>query len=87
MSCFAPDAPQQHVIDHIKGAPVVGETRNSMIEAARITRGDIKPLSTLSPSHFDALLLPGGFGAAKNLSSFAAQGANMTVNPDVCSDT
>lgn len=64
---FAPDVPQMHVIDHIKGEPAVGETRNVLTESARIARGNVSALSELRSKEYDAVLFPGGFGAAKNL--------------------
>ncbi len=79
---FAPDIPQHHVINHITGEEM-NETRNVLIESARIARGNIKPLSEFSGKDFDALVFPGGFGAAKNLSSFAFDGVDCKVNPDV----
>lgn len=81
--CFAPDKPQMHVVDHVKGAPAEGETRNVLTESARIARGDIKPLSAYAPADFDALVFPGGFGAAKNLCTFAVDGYDCTVDPGV----
>jgi len=83
VECFAPDAPQAHVVDHAKGQPVEGESRNVLAEAARITRGNVKPLSALHPEEFDALVMPGGFGVAKNLCDFAFSGAGMNVDPDI----
>ncbi len=80
--CFAPDAPQADVINHITGKPMP-EKRNQMVEAARITRGEIAPLAKLSPADFDAVVFPGGFGAAKNLCTFAKDGENCTILPDV----
>ncbi|MEM1422910.1 MAG: isoprenoid biosynthesis glyoxalase ElbB [Planctomycetota bacterium] len=80
-ACFAPDKEQAHVVDHLAGAPAEGETRNVLVEAARIARGDIAPLDQLQTDGFDALFAPGGFGAAKNLSSFAFDGADCTVDP------
>ncbi len=82
MQIFAPDIEQHHVINHVSGEET-GEKRNVMLEAARIARGNIKPLSELNMQDFDALMMPGGFGAAKNLSSFAFDGANCTVLPDL----
>jgi enhancing lycopene biosynthesis protein 2 len=79
---FAPDIPQHHVINHITGEEM-DETRNVLVESSRIARGNIKPLSEFSGKDFDALVFPGGFGAAKNLSSFAFDGENCKVNPDV----
>lgn len=80
--CFAPDVPQAHVIDHRTGTET-GETRNVLTEAARIARGRIADLATFDAAEVDALILPGGFGAAKNLSSFAFDGPGCTVNADV----
>jgi len=81
-SCFAPDIQQHHVINHITGNEME-ENRNVLIESARIARGNISSLSELSINEFDALVLPGGFGAAKNLSDFAFNGENCTVNKEV----
>ena len=80
--CFAPDMEQMHVINHLTGEPAEGESRNVLVEAARIARGNIKPLTAADAADFDALLVPGGFGAAKNLSNFAVAGAEMAVQPD-----
>jgi len=78
---FAPDIDQHHVINHIKGEPT-SEKRNVLVEAARIARGAIKPLTEYKAQNFDALFLPGGFGAAKNLSSVAFDGPNCTVEAE-----
>jgi enhancing lycopene biosynthesis protein 2 len=83
--CFAPDVEQMHVINHLTGEPMEGETRNVLVESARITRGKISALSAEKVSDLDALILPGGFGAAKNLCDYAVSGAHMTVNGDVMS--
>ncbi|MBS1262578.1 MAG: Glyoxalase ElbB [Calditrichaeota bacterium] len=82
VQCFAPDKPQMHVIDHVKGRPAEGETRNSMVEAARIARGEIRPLNELRADDFDAVVFPGGFGAAKNLSTFAVDGPDCEVDSE-----
>ena len=79
---FAPDIPQHHVINHLTGKEM-NETRNVLIESARIARGDIKDLKEFDAENFDALILPGGFGAAKNLCNFAFKGADCEVNPEV----
>jgi enhancing lycopene biosynthesis protein 2 len=79
---FAPDIPQHHVINHISGEEM-NETRNVLVESARIARGKIRPLNEFDPADFDGLIYPGGFGAAKNLSTFAFDGADCKVNPDV----
>jgi len=78
---FAPDIKQHHVVNHITGNEM-NEERNVMIESARIARGAIKPLSKYNVKDFDALVMPGGFGAAKNLSSFAFEGADSTVESE-----
>ena len=70
---FAPDKKQMHVVNHLTGQPMA-EERNVLTESAR---------KTYDPAAFDGLLFPGGFGAAKNLSSFALDGASMTVDADV----
>jgi len=82
VQCFSPDAVQMHVVDHTKGAPSE-ESRNVLVESARIARGNVKPLSELSSTSADAVIFPGGFGAAKNLSDFAVKGAEMSVIGDV----
>lgn len=79
---FAPNINQHHVINHLTGEEMP-ETRNVLIEAARIARGNIKDLKEFSATDFDAILFPGGFGVAKNLCTFAFQGANCQVNNDV----
>ena len=80
--CFAPDRQQHHVINHLNGEEV-NEHRNVLIEAARIARGQIEPLSSLQANDFDAVILPGGFGAAKNLSDFAFAGAKAKIIPEL----
>mgnify|MGYP005824434903 CR=1 FL=1 len=80
--CFAPNINQAHVINHLTGE-VMPETRNVLVEAARIARGNIKPLSAYNAREFDALILPGGFGVAKNLCTYAFEGTNCTVNSEV----
>lgn len=75
---FAPDAPQPVVTNHYTHK-ATGETRNMLAEAARIARGKIRPLSELMDTTYDALAMPGGFGVAKNLCSFAADGASGKI--------
>lgn len=77
--CFAPDKEQHHVINHISGEPS-DETRHAMVEAARIVRGRIQPLDDLEASEFDGLIVPGGFGVAKTLSTFALDGAEYVID-------
>ncbi len=80
--CFAPDIEQDHVTNHLTGENME-ETRNVLVESARITRGNISPLSDFDPAKVDALVFPGGFGGAFNLSSFAKEGADCAVNEEV----
>lgn len=81
--CMAPNIDQMHVVNHLTGQVAEGETRNVLVEAARIARGKIRDIKEVKESDFDALILPGGFGAAKNLCDFAVKGADCTVNPEV----
>lgn len=81
--CMAPDVPQMHVINHLTGEPAEGESRNVLVESARIARGNIKDIATVQMADLDALILPGGFGAAKNLSDFAVAGPDCSVNGEV----
>ena len=80
--CFAPNIAQLHVINHLTGEEMP-ESRNVLVESARIARGEIKDIREAKVDDFDALIVPGGFGAAKNLSSFATEGAACSVQPDV----
>ena len=81
--CMAPDVAQMHVVNHLTGEVAAGESRNVLVEAARIARGNILDIKGVTVADFDALILPGGFGAAKNLSDFAVSGPDCSVNPDV----
>lgn len=81
--CMAPDESQMHVINHIKGEPATNESRNVLVESARIARGEIKNLSNVNARDIDALIFPGGFGAAKNLCTFAVDGVDCQVNEEV----
>ena len=80
--CFAPDIAQEQVLNHATGEPST-ETRSVLVESARIARGAIKPLSLAAVDDFDALIIPGGYGAARNLCNFATRGHEMTINPEV----
>ncbi|KAF7668197.1 hypothetical protein LDENG_00030160 [Lucifuga dentata] len=79
---FAPNIDQMHVVDHLKGAPAE-EKRNVLVESARLARGNIQALSELSVKEHDAVIFPGGFGAAKNLCTWAVQGKDCSVNAEV----
>lgn len=80
--CMAPNVDQMDVVNHIKGE-AVGEKRNVLVESARIARGAIKDMKDVKAGDLDALVFPGGFGAAKNLCNFAVKGTDCTVNPEV----
>jgi len=80
--CMAPNKDQYHVINHLTGA-TVDERRNVLVESARICRGEIEDLSGMGAKDMDALIVPGGFGAAKNLSTFAVDGAKAEIDPEV----
>lgn len=79
---FAPDMEQHDVVNHLSGEEMK-ESRNVLVEAARIARGNILPLDAFRAEAFDALIFPGGFGVAKNLSTFAFDSAEMKVHPEV----
>ena len=80
---MAPDVEQLHVVDHVKGAPAEGQRRRVLEEAARIVRGQITDMAQVSAKDLDAIVFPGGYGAAKNLCSFAVDGRNMRIVPAV----
>ena len=83
VECLAPDRAQRDVVDHRSGEAVAGEERNVLTEAARIARGAIRDVAEARAEDYDAVILPGGYGAAKNLSSFAVDGADCEVDPGV----
>ena len=82
VQCFAPNVAQLHVINHLTGEEMP-ESRNVLVESARIARGEIKDIREARAEDFDALIVPGGFGSAKNLSSFASEGSACSVQADV----
>ena len=79
--CFAPNIMQHHVLNHITGREM-DEQRNVLIEAARIARGKVEDLAGFDATTVDALVIPGGVGAAKNLCTYAFDGPRCTVNQD-----
>jgi enhancing lycopene biosynthesis protein 2 len=79
---FAPDIEQADVVNHATGKPAA-ERRNVLAESARIARGKAKPLTDFNAEEYDALIMPGGFGAAKNLCNFAFKGADYTALPEL----
>ena len=80
--CMAPNVDQHHVVNHISGNEMP-EKRNVLVEAARIARGSISDLATITAAELDALVIPGGFGAAKNLTKWAFSGPDGEINADV----
>ena len=83
---YAPNIDQHHVVNHFTGEET-SESRNALVESSRIVRGQISSLEELDPDQFDALILPGGYGVAKNLSDFASTGKDVTINQsllDIC---
>lgn len=79
---MAPDISQKEVINHLTGEPM-NEKRNVLVEAARIARGNIKNIEEVSANDIDGIIMPGGYGVAKNFSDFLEKGADMTVIPQV----
>uniref|UniRef100_UPI00398F6777 ES1 protein homolog, mitochondrial isoform X2 n=1 Tax=Pristiophorus japonicus TaxID=55135 RepID=UPI00398F6777 len=79
---YAPNVNQMHVVNHLTSKPTE-EVRNVLVESSRIARGNIKELVQLSINDTDALIIPGGFGVAKNLSSWAVKGKDCSVEPSV----
>lgn len=81
--CMAPRGASMHVVDHATAKVADGQSRDILVEAARIARGRIRDLAEVRATDLDALIMPGGFGAAKNLCDFAVQGAKATAHPQV----
>ncbi len=81
--CMAPDIEQMHVMNHLTGEPTQGEKRNVLVESARIARGKIRNIKEVKAAELDALIFPGGFGAAKNLCDFAVKGPACDIHPEV----
>jgi len=79
----APDVAQMHVVNHLTGEPEAGAVRNVLVESARIARGKVRDVARVQADELDGLILPGGFGAAKNLCDFAVKGKDCTVHPEV----
>lgn len=78
---YALNQDQHHVVNHLTQSEASGERRNILEEAARIARGDIQDVANLQAAQFDALIMPGGFGVAKNMCSFALEGTAARVDP------
>jgi len=82
VQCVAPSRDQYHVVNHITGEEMQ-ETRNVLVESARIARGAVEDIKKVSVSDFDALVIPGGFGAAKNLNQWALAGPDGQIFEEV----
>jgi enhancing lycopene biosynthesis protein 2 len=80
--CIGVDKNQHHVVNHLTGEEM-NEQRNMMVEAARIARGSITNINDISPADIDALIIPGGFGSAKNLTNWAFEGPEGSILPEV----
>jgi len=80
--CFAPNIDQHHVINHLNGEEM-NESRNVLIESARMARGAVEDIAKLKTQDFDALMMPGGFGAAKNWTKWAFEGPDGEIDPEV----
>lgn len=80
--CMAPDMEQAKVVNHLTGKEAK-QKRNVLVESARICRGDITDIAKVKAAALDALILPGGYGAALNLSDFASKGPKAKVNAEV----
>lgn len=81
-TCIGVDADQHHVINHVTGEPM-NESRNMFVEAARIARGNIVPIQDVQPADIDGLIIPGGFGSAKNFTKWAFEGPDGAILPEV----
>lgn len=80
--CMAPNEDQYHVLNHLTGEEIP-EKRNVLVESARIARGAVRDLATVKVDDIDALVIPGGFGAAKNLNQWAISGPEGKIHPQV----
>lgn len=80
--CIAPNVDQHHVINHLDGSEMK-ESRNVLIESARIARGEVLDLAQVDSSEFSALMMPGGFGTAKNITKWAFEGPDGSILPAV----
>ena len=80
--CYAPNINQSAVINNLTSKKV-DETRNVLVESARIARGEIKDLNELNVDDYDCILFPGGFGAITNWCDFASKGINCDVEPSI----
>ena len=80
---MAPDMDQFHVVNHLNGEEEISESRNILVESARIARGEVVDVATISGQQLDALIFPGGTGMAKNIFDYSMAGINCTIIPDI----
>lgn len=80
--CFSPRGPQRFVRDHLTGQEMA-EKRDTLTESARIARGQVCDVAKMTAMDLDALIIPGGQGAALNLSGFLVDGVSCDVHPKV----
>lgn len=80
---FAPDIVNNNIINHVTNDPLENESRNVLLESARLVRGKIKPLVELNVSDFDAVVFPGGMGAVTVLCDWLEKKSDFTFNADV----
>ena len=80
--CISVNKKQHHVVNHLTGEEM-SESRNMLVEAARIARGNVKEITEISPADIDALVIPGGFGSAKNFTTWAFNGPDSEILPEV----
>ena len=83
VQCFSPDENQYHVVNCKTGMELPNQFRNQLIESARIARGEVEDIKKLKASDYDAVIMPGGFGAAKNLCTYAVRGIEGSVHMEV----
>lgn len=80
--CISVNKDQHHVVNHLTGEEM-NESRNMLVESARIARGNVVDISTITPADIDALVIPGGFGSAKNFTKWAFAGPEGEILPEV----
>jgi len=80
--CISVDAEQHHVINHLTGEEM-NETRNMLVESARVARGEVTNIREITPADIDGLIIPGGFGSAKNFTKWAFEGPDGAILPEV----
>jgi enhancing lycopene biosynthesis protein 2 len=77
---YAPDEMQKEVVDHLTQVPT-DERRNVLKESARMARGEIRELKSLSGKDIDGIILPGGYGTIRNLADYLGEPKNGYLKP------